>query len=79
MTHVKEMLIAAVMPIMSIYKLPYGQYGYTGHVVNLPQYVASFAQNLPRLPSDRDVVIVRKEGVNQTPVDDQIANNRWLI
>ena len=26
----------AVMPIMSVYRLPQGQYGYSGHVANLP-------------------------------------------
>ena len=61
LTQVEEMLISAVMPIMSLYRLPLGQYGYTGHVVNLPQDVASFAQNLPRLPSDLDVLVVTSE------------------
>ena len=42
------MLISAVLPIMSFYKLPHGQYGYSGHVINLPQDVASFANSLPR-------------------------------
>jgi len=55
------MLISAVMPIMSIYRLPIGQYGYSGHVVNLPQDVLSFATSLPRLPSEIDVLVVRKE------------------
>ena len=54
------MLISAVMPIMSIYHLPLGQYGYTGHVINLPQDVVSFALSLPRLPSELDVLVVRK-------------------
>ncbi len=36
----------AVMPIMSIYRLPLGQYEYAGHVINLPQDVVSFAQYL---------------------------------
>ena len=49
-----EMLISAVLP-MSLYKV------YSGHVINLPQDVASFANSLPRLPSELDVVIVRKE------------------
>ena len=44
--------------------LPHGQYGYSGHVVNLPQDVAYFANCLPCLPSDLDVV-VRKEGASQ--------------
>ena len=49
------------MPIMSIYRLPHGQYGYSGHVINLPQDVVSFATSLPRLPSELDVLVVRKE------------------
>ena len=54
------MLVAAVMPMMSIYRLPYGQYGYSGHVINFPQDVLSFAATLPRLPSPLDVMVVRK-------------------
>ena len=48
------------MPIMSIYHLRLGQYGYTGHVINLAQDVVSFALSLPRLPSELDVLVVRK-------------------
>ena len=69
LTQVEEMLISAVMPIMSVYRLPQGQYGYSGHVVNLPQDVTSFVQSLPRLPSNLDVIIVRKEGANQSHRD----------
>ena len=39
LSQVEEMLISAVMPIMSVYRLPHGQLGYNGHVVNLPQDV----------------------------------------
>ena len=46
---------------MSIYRLPLGQYGYTGHVINLPQDVVSFANSLPRVPSELDVLFVRKD------------------
>ena len=63
------MLISAVMPIMSVYRLPQGQYGYSGHVINLPQDVATFAQSLPRLPRELDVIVVRKEGANHTHHD----------
>ena len=55
------MLLSAVMPVMSIYRLPLGQYGYTGHIINLPQDVVSFAYSLPRLPSELDVLVVRKD------------------
>ena len=79
------MLISAVMPIMSVYRLPLGQYGYSGHVVNLPQDVASFVQSLPRLPSDLDVIVVRKEGANQTHRDFRVRRGvvqralQWLV
>ena len=49
------------MPIKSIYCLPLGQYGFSGHVINLPQDVISFAHYLPRLPSELDVLVVKKE------------------
>ena len=53
------MLISGVLPIMSLYRLPHA---YSGHVINLPQDIASFANSLPRLPSELDVIVVRKEG-----------------
>ena len=55
------MLVSAIMSIMSIYRLPLGQYGYAGHVINLPQDVISFADSLPRLPSELDILVVRRE------------------
>ena len=42
-------------PVMSIYKLPHGQYGYSGHVINFPQDMQSFATSLPRLSADINV------------------------
>ena len=62
LSEVEQMLISPVIPLMSIYRLPHGQYGYSGHVINLPQDVPSFVMQLPRLPSNLDIVIVRKEG-----------------
>ena len=52
LTPVEEMLISAVLPIMTLYRLPHGQYGYSGHIINLPQDVASLADKLPRTPAD---------------------------
>ena len=85
LTQVEEMLISAVMPIMSIYRLPHGQYGYSGHVINLPQDVASFATRLPRLPSELDVIVVRKEGAGQSHRDFRVRRSivqcalQWLV
>ena len=63
------MLISAVMPFMSIYRLPHGQYGYKGHVINLPQDITTFVSRLPRLPSQLDILLVRKEGSDNTHCD----------
>lgn len=58
---VKEMLISPVIPMISLYRLPHGQYGYNGHVINLPQDVASFVNTLPHYPNDLDIIIVRQQ------------------
>ena len=79
------MLVSAVMPIMSIYRLPQGQYGYSGHVIILPQDVISFSNSLPRLPSELDVIIVRKEGTDQSHRGFHVRRNvvhralQWLV
>ena len=62
LTPVEEMLISAILPVMTLYRLPHGQFGYSGHVINLPQDIASFAEKLPRTPHELDVVVIRKEG-----------------
>ena len=72
------MLISPVMPIMSVYQLPLGQYGYSGHVINLPQDVASFVRSLPRMPSQLDVVVVRREGAAGSHKDFKVRRSRVL-
>ena len=49
------------MPIMSIYRHPHGQYGYSGHVINLPKNAVSFVSSLPQLQSELDVRMWREE------------------
>ena len=79
------MLVSTVLPIMSLYRLPHGQYGYSGHVINLPQDVESFANSLPRLPSQLDVIVVRKEGATQSHRDFRVRRSvvqralQWLL
>ena len=47
---------------MYVYWLPQGQFGCSGHVINLPQDVANFVDTLPRMSSQLDSVVVRREG-----------------
>ena len=42
LSEVEEMLISPVISLMSIYRLPRGQYRYSGHVINLPQDIPLF-------------------------------------
>ena len=85
LTQVEEMLISPILPIMTLYRLPHGQYGYSGHVINLPQDVASFANTLPREPHELDVIIVRKEGATSSHCDFHVRKSvvlhalQWLI
>ena len=85
LTQVEEMLISCVLPIMSLYHLPRRQYAYSGHVTNLPQDVASFANTLPRLPSELDVIVVRKEGAAESHHDFRVRRSvvlhalQWLL
>ena len=60
LTEVEEMLIAQIMPMMQTYVLPYGQCGYRGHVLNLPQDVQSVATALPRTAKSVGVIVVRR-------------------
>ena len=79
------MLISAVLPIMSLYKLPRGQYAYSGHVINLPQDVTCFVNSLPRLPSELDIIIIRKEQAAHSHRDFRVKRAivlqalQWLV
>ena len=74
-----------MLPITPLYRLPHGQYGYRGHAINLPQDVASFANTLPRLPTELDIIVVRKEGSIQSHRDSRVRRSvvlqalQWLV
>ena len=79
------MLISAVIPTMALYQLPHGQYGYRGHIINLPQDIDSFARIVPCYPKDLDVIIIRKEGTAGSHKDFRVRRSKvlhalqWLI
>ena len=60
---------------VSITRLPHGQYSYSGHVINLPHYVGSFGNSLLRLPSELDIIVVRKEGATQSHRDFRVRRS----
>jgi len=69
LTQIEEMLISPVIPMISIYRLPHGQYGYSGHVINLPQDVSGFVNSLPRHPSELDIILVKHPDISQSHRD----------
>lgn len=79
------MLISPIIPMMSVYRLPHGQYGYSGHIINLPQDVSTFVNSLPRLPTDLDIIIVRKQDSVNTHRDFRVRRLKvltalqWLV
>ena len=85
LSQAEEMLISRVLPIMSIYRLPRGQYGYSGHILNLPQDVTSFINSLPRCPATLDVIVVRREGAGESHRDFRVRRSvvltalQWLV
>ena len=66
LTELEEMLIARVFPVMSVYRLRGGQHGYRGNVINFPQDVQEFTTHLPQNPSSLDVLVVRRQSVNNS-------------
>ena len=79
------MLISAVLPIMSLHWLPHGQYAYSGHVIILPQDIVCFANSLPQLPSEIDIIVVREEGAADSHRDFRVRRVvvlralQWLL
>ena len=72
------MLISGVLPIISLYRLPHGQYAYSGHIINLSQDVASFVNSLPRLPTELDIIDVRKQGAADSHHDFRVKRSAML-
>ena len=62
LTAVEEMLVARVLAVTSVHRLPLGQIGYKGHVIFFPQDITDVAESLPRT-SVNIVVLKRRHHV----------------
>ena len=69
LTQVEEMLIARAHPIMSVYRRKGGQHGYSGHIINLPQDIQGFLNQLPYHISGLPLLVIRQQGANDTHKD----------
>ena len=62
LSQVEQLLIAQIIPMMTIVRLSSGgQFGYRGNVINLPQDLPSLVTTLPRRVSDTDIIVIRKQ------------------
>lgn len=78
LTQVEQMLIARACPIMSIYRKHGGQWGYKGHVVNLPQDIQGFLDHLPCSVTALPILVVRRHGAENTHADFRVRRMRIL-
>ncbi|KAK3922031.1 ATP-dependent DNA helicase [Frankliniella fusca] len=63
LTYIEQQLIARVHPVVSVYKVRGGQYGYSGNIINFPQDVQGLASTLPhRLADLTSLITVRTQG-----------------
>lgn len=60
------MLIAHVNPILQVAHARGGQHKYSGHTINFPQDITSIAKYLPRLVSELDILIMRRQNPSKT-------------
>src|SRR2546423_7572783 len=86
LTEIKEMLIAQVFTVMTVFRLRGGQTGYRGNVINFSQDIHEFTIRLPRHPSSLDVLVIRRQSASDSPAfrdfivrQDKVANALlWL-
>ena len=78
------MLNSSVLPVMLLYCLPHGQYGYSGHVSTPmpPAYRLVYYQLAMTVPRELNVIVARKEGASQSHCDLHVKISsvlQWLL
>ena len=63
---IEEQLICRISPCINVHMLKHGGVGSSGHCVTFPQEVNEPSQIFPRLPSEINVIKVRRQGRNDT-------------
>ena len=78
---VETALISRITVVMNIHLLRYGMLASKGHTVSLPQPM-NIASNLPRLPTDVGLIILRRKGkhsvLRQYTVERHIVENALI-
>ena len=71
---IEQQLIARISPCISIHMLKHGSLAASGHCVSFPQEVNEPCKILPLLPSDVQIIKVRKQGKNDISKDFKVRH-----
>jgi hypothetical protein len=69
LTMVEQQLISRISPCINVHMLSHGGIAANGHCVTFPQAIEQPAKIFPKLPSEINIIKVRKEGKNNTSKD----------
>ncbi|XP_033755671.1 uncharacterized protein LOC117338427 [Pecten maximus] len=69
LTVVEQQLISRISPAINVYLLKHGGIAANGHCVTFPQQVNEPSQILPKLPSEINIIKVKKQDKNGSPKD----------
>ncbi len=75
----EEMVIAKVHVAINVFTVRGQQYNYRGHVVHFLRDVGKIYHELPLLPKDLDIVILRPAGATSNPAMDRQFRKRFRI
>lgn len=78
LTQVEEMIIAHVNPILQVTHSRGGQYKYSGHTISFPQDITTIAKYLPRMLSDLDILIVKRQNPSEKAYEFYVCKSRVL-
>lgn len=76
LTMLEEMLLSPVLPIMTVYRLPSGGNVSRGFVANFKQDSVSIIKEIPLQPKDIPIVVIRRQGQNNTSADFKVNRER---
>ena len=69
MSDAEQMLIARLAPTVHVHLPRHGGIASKGHCIAFPQAVQEPATILPRIPAEVDVILVRRQGKDDTHKD----------
>lgn len=76
---VEKQLIAAVLPVISVYRVNGNQFAYRGQVINFPQDVAEFLTWLPYRPHSLSSILIVRRGTVERHSDFNVDHPRVVV